>query len=121
MAFSWCTIHVLDYDKSVTFYQDVVGLTMVRAMDTDELKLAFLKEPESETQIELVWRNAATTYVSTDQISIGFTVKSLEAKIAELQNKGIALYRQPVQPNPSLKFFFIKDPDGVSIQFIEFL
>ncbi|HBE76529.1 MAG TPA: glyoxalase, partial [Firmicutes bacterium] len=25
----------------------------------------------------------------------------------------------PFQPNPHIKFFFVKDPDGFSVQFVE--
>jgi lactoylglutathione lyase len=35
------------------------------------------------------------------------------------KDKGIPVESGPVQPNPHVKFFFIKDPNGMKIQLVE--
>jgi lactoylglutathione lyase len=49
---------------------------------------------------------------------LGFEVKSVDEKIQFVKEKGLAV-TGPIQPNPSIKFFFVKDPNGVSVQFVE--
>jgi lactoylglutathione lyase len=36
-----------------------------------------------------------------------------------VNEKGLEVVSGPFQPNPFIKFFFIKDPNGVNIQFVE--
>ncbi|NLN52670.1 MAG: VOC family protein, partial [Firmicutes bacterium] len=52
-------------------------------------------------------------------ISLGFEVESVDKMIEFVQSKGIKVVSGPTQPNPHVKFFFVKDPNGVSIQFVE--
>jgi len=117
MAFCWCTIHVKDFDESVKFYTEIIGLSVVRAGNSGPMQLAFLGN--GETQVELIGRPGEFDYPLSDQVSLGFTVASLDEKIAFLKEKGIDLYREVFQPNPNIKFCYIKDPNGVNIQFVE--
>jgi lactoylglutathione lyase len=59
------------------------------------------------------------TVVFIDQISIGFSVDSLDERIREFKEAGIDIYKEPVQPNPHIRFFYVKDPNGVSVQFAQ--
>lgn len=52
-------------------------------------------------------------------ISLGFAVKSIDEKIAFLEGKGIKLHSGPFAPNPQTKYFFIIDPNGLKIQFVQ--
>ena len=52
-------------------------------------------------------------------ISLGFVVDSVDAKIEELQGKQIAVHSGPFQPSPVIRFFFVEDPNGLKIQFVE--
>jgi lactoylglutathione lyase len=117
MAFCWSTIHVKDFDESLKFYTEIVGLSIVRTGDSGPMRLAFLGEVGA--QVELIGRPGMPEYPVSDQISLGFTVESLDEKIVFLKEKGIDLYREPFQPNPTIRFCYIKDPNGVNIQFVE--
>jgi len=39
--------------------------------------------------------------------------------IEVIKEKGLEVESGPFQPNPHIKFFHVKDPNGVSIQFVE--
>jgi lactoylglutathione lyase len=34
-------------------------------------------------------------------------------------DKGLEIAGGPYQPNPHIRFFYVKDPNGVSVQFVE--
>jgi lactoylglutathione lyase len=118
MSYCWTTIDVKDMNKSLQFYQEIVGLPVDRKMKpSPDMEIVFLGS--GETKVELIW-NAKTTAVNIgSDISMGFTVESLDRKIEFLKEKGIAIQSGPFQPNPKTKFLFVLDPDGLRIQFVE--
>lgn len=111
------TITVQNLDDSVRFYQDVVGLPLQNRFTAGVgIEIAFLGD--GETKIELLWeQNHKEVFVGSD-ISIGFGVENAQAKREQLLAKNIEA-STIVQPSPETKFFFITDPNGVKIQFIE--
>lgn len=118
MSFLWCTAHVKNLQESIDFYETYVGIKVTRRFDSGQgMEIAFLGD--GETQLELIASVHDGDLQGTDQISIGFSVESLDKKIDELAQGGIELYREPVQPNPHIRFCYVKDPNGISVQFVE--
>jgi lactoylglutathione lyase len=105
-------------EKSLEFYQEIAGLRISRRLKpNDEMEIAFLGD--GGTQIELICNTAAGKTNIGNDISLGFTVEST-AKFAEfLDGKGIKIHSGPFQPNPFIRFFYVLDPDGLRIQFVE--
>jgi lactoylglutathione lyase len=118
MAFLWTTITVKDMEESLKFYQEIVGLPLNRRFPAGPgMEIAFLGE--DATKVELIYNpNVKEVSMGTD-ISLGFAVGSVEEKIAFLEGKGIKLHSGPFSPNPHVKYFFIQDPNGLKIQFVE--
>ncbi|NLD60699.1 MAG: VOC family protein [Clostridiales bacterium] len=117
MKFLWCTIQVKDLAASEAFYREIVGLEVKRRMDGPSgPRIAFLGGEGSE--VELIQSDKGEIEIGGD-ISLGFEVKSLEEKMAFLARKGIPLAAGPFQPNPHVRFFYILDPNGLRIQFVE--
>jgi len=115
MSFCWCTVHVKDIDESIKFYEDVVGLKVdKRFSGGGKTEIAFLGS--GDTQLELI--GGAGAYEGNG-ISIGFRVDDLDAKMAFVKAKGIAVHSGPFAPNPVTRFFFVQDPDGLLVQFVE--
>jgi len=52
---------------------------------------------------------------------MGFQVDSLDQMLEFLRSKGVAIAVPPVQPNPHIRFFYVEDPDGVRVQFVEMM
>ena len=118
MKFCWCTVWVKDMEASVKFYRDIAGLPVSRRFAAGPgMEICFLGE--GETQVELICGPAHKVPADAEGISLGFKVKSLDETLRFLKEKGVAVASGPFQPNPHIKFFYVKDPDGVSVQFVE--
>lgn len=118
MTFLWTTIMVRNMEESLKFYQEIVGLPLSRRAGAGPgMEIAFLGE--GETKVELIRNEKIEDVNIGPDISIGFKVDSLDEKIAFLEGKGVKLHSGPFAPNPQTKFFFILDPNGLKIQFVE--
>jgi len=117
MKFCWCTLGVKDMEESVKFYRDIVGLPVNRRFPAGPgLEIAFLGE--GETKVELICGEKYPALAAAG-ISLGFEVKSLDGTMQFIKEKGLEAASGPFQPNPHIKFFYVKDPDGHSVQFVE--
>ena len=119
MRFCWSTLRVNDLDESIEFYQNFIGVQVVSRMKIGtELEIAFLGK--GETQVELICDGTErkTSTGGTD-ISWGFEVDSLDDVLEQVKDRGIPIASGPVQPNPHVRYFFIKDPNGMMVQFVE--
>jgi len=118
MKLCWITINVKDFEKSLEFYTKVAGLPVDRMMNpSPKMRIAFLGS--GETKVELIYDEASGSRSYGKDISMGFEVNSLDAFMGVLREKGIQLESGPHQPNPMIKFIYVLDPNGFSVQFIE--
>jgi len=74
---------------------------------------------EGETKVELIYNEKFKKLDAGNRVTLGFKVESLDEKINFIKEKGIKIITGPIEPNPSIKYFIIKDPDGVKIQFAQ--
>lgn len=120
MKFCWVTLNVHDMEKSLEFYRDVVGLSVHRQFSPQPNdRIVFLGSRDGETEIELI-RNEKDALMSFSQnISLGFKVESLESTMEILKRHDIPILSGPFQPNPSIRFFFVRDPNGLRVQFVQ--
>ena len=117
MKYLWTTLQVSNMDQSLDFYQNIIGLTCnERHPAGPGMELAFLGE--GETKIELIFRGERSKE-EHHGISMGFQVDSLEDTIKRLKGYGMAHIGEIMEPNPRVRFFFVKDPDGYPVQFVE--
>lgn len=118
MKFAHATINVKSMEESLKFYQEVVRLPVVRRFAVgSDTEIAFLGE--GETLVELIFNKNNEDINIGNDISLGFSVESLEETMAFVKEKGIDIHSGPFQPNPVTKFFYVLDPNGLKIQFIE--
>ncbi|NLG25411.1 MAG: VOC family protein [Clostridiales bacterium] len=117
MKLLWCTLHVADMARSLAFYQEVVGLKLVRRFSTPDADIAFLEDGGS--QLELIRDVGRAAPSVGDGISLGFEVSSLDSALQMVAARGIPVLAGPIAPGPRTRFFFIKDPDGLTVQFVE--
>ncbi|MDD2412026.1 MAG: VOC family protein [Bacteroidales bacterium] len=120
MKYLWTTLHVKNMEESLKFYREIIGLKLNSISKiSPEFELAFLGS--GDTQVELIFdKSKEIKYENTD-ISMGFQAESLDLLIEQLKQKGISVFAGPIQPNPNVRFFYILDPNGIKIQFVEFL
>lgn len=118
MKFCWSTITVNNMAESLKFYQEVVGLVLNRKFEAGPgVEIAFLGA--GETKVELICRDTTQNVNLGQDISLGFEVNSVDEKMAFVKEKGLDIHSGPFQPNPHVKFFFVLDPNGLKIQFVE--
>ncbi|NLL19621.1 MAG: VOC family protein [Clostridia bacterium] len=118
MSFCWATITVKNLEESLSFYQDIVGLTVDRRFQAGPgMEIVFLGN--GETKVELIGNKEVKEVNIGPHISLGFKVDSLDDKMEFVEEKGIPIQSGPFQPNPNTRFFFIQDPNGLTIQFVE--
>lgn len=118
MQFCWTTLHVKDMEASLAFYQGTVGLGINRRFKAgDTREIVFLGD--GPTQLELIC-DGEGTHSCSEGISIGFIIQgSLEGHIQLLNEQGHTSISEIYAPNPMMRFIYVKDPDGFSVQFVE--
>ncbi len=81
------------------------------------MEIAFLGA--GGTEVELFYDSSQEPMGNPESISLGFKVNSVNEQIKLIEEKGLSVESGPFQPNPNVKFFFVRDPNGVKIQFVE--
>lgn len=118
MKFCWCTITVSNMEESLKFYQEIVGLSISKRFAAGPgVEISFLGG--EGTQVELICDPNHKAPGNAEGISLGFEVESVDEMIKIIKEKGLEVQSGPYQPNPHVKFIFVKDPNGISIQFVE--
>ena len=120
MSYLWTTIKVKNLKESIDFYQEIVGLEVQRRFEAGpEREIVFLAAAPGETEVELIADQGKDSIDVGGDISIGFEIDSVAEKIRFLKEKGVEVESGPVAPNPEIEFFYVLDPNGVKIQFVE--
>ena len=118
MKFCWATIRIKDLEESLEFYEGIVGLKVSKRMDMGEGKtIVFLGK--GETKLEMIYNKEYKDIDMGDSITLGFEVDSADEKIEFIKGKGLEIHSGPFSPVPSTKFFYVMDPNGLKIQFVE--
>jgi lactoylglutathione lyase len=111
-----------DLERSVRFYQQVLGLEEVRRHKSPRgSELVFLKAPESDETIELChFPSSGPVQVQADLTHLAFEVPSLEAFGRHLASLGLRYSDGPTyKPDGSGGFAFIDAPEGYEIELIQ--
>lgn len=118
MNYVHTTLQVKDMDESLKFYQEIVGLKISSQFDAGpDRKIVFLGD--GETKIELIYSPENKTVDIGNDISIGFETESVDEMMEFVKQKNIEIHSGPFEPNPHTKFFYVQDPSGLRVQFIE--
>ena len=115
MKISWTTFKITDMTKSLEFYRDILELPVAGEINAGPRKITFLGEQENA--LELIEGEGCPENPG-EGVSIGIVYDDLEKMIEKIKGLGINVIG-PVSPNPHLRFFFVKDPDGYTVQLCE--
>lgn len=117
-------IRVLDPEKSIDFYEKAFDLTVADRFDFDDFTLVYLRNPETDFEVELTVNKGRTEpYNHGDAYGhVAFTVEDLDREHKRFEKLGLA-------PNPikefhrdgalMARFFFVQDPDGYKIEMLQ--
>src|SRR5213592_5287759 len=111
---------VIDLDKTVAFYRDVLGLEETRRhLSGRGSQLVFFKAPGSDEEIEICKYDASgPVVVGPDLTHLAFEVDDLEAFARHAEAKGHPLSDGPHSTGTG-KIAFIDAPEGYEIELIE--
>ncbi len=117
-------LRVLDLDRSMRFYADVLNMHEAHRLDFPEFALVYLRNAENDVEIELTLNKGRTEAYThgTGYGHIGVVVSDAAASRETLSQRGIDC--TPVKEFKRgdellAKFFFVQDPDGYKIELLE--
>lgn len=118
MKLNYITIMVRSMEKSLKFYQGLVGLETVKHMTLERGEIVFLANGKEETKLELI------EFKDREKVETKGMVMSYQAKesLEKLREKAIMLGGVPsdiVKQGPKPRYFTVKDPDGIVVEFTE--
>jgi lactoylglutathione lyase len=117
-------IRVLDLERSLRFYADVLGMRESHRLDFPDFALVYLRNAENDMEIELTLNKGRTEPYThgTGYGHIGVVVPDATATRAALTALGYecAPVKEFKRDEQLLaRFFFMQDPDGYKIEMLE--
>lgn len=117
-------IRVFDLERSMDFYREAFGLALVERLDFDDFTLAYLRNAESEFELELTWNHdqEAPYEHGSGYGHLAVTVDDVEEEHARFEAKGLAprkLVSMEHAGKQLARIFFVEDPDGYEIEVIQ--
>ncbi|MEN6545966.1 MAG: VOC family protein [Armatimonadia bacterium] len=111
-----------DFERSLTFYQEVLGFKIVQRMALPEgplKEIAYLQLGDGVIEV-MHFENPAQqpTGPAVGYRAMALEVESMDAAVAYLREKGIALTWGPMDLGGSIRAE-IMDPDGLAIELRE--
>jgi len=117
-------VRVLDEARSVAFYQTAFGLEIADRFAFEKFTLVYLRDAASKFEVELTINQGRTEpYDLGDGYGhLAVVVDDLAAEHARVTEAGLSPTPQralELNGRTVGRFFFLKDPDGYSIEVLE--
>ena len=116
-VFNHINFNVLDLERSLKFYDEALGLKVVREKKAADgsFILKFLGDGVSDFTLELTWlRDRSEPYdLGEQEFHLAFMTEDMAAAHEKHEKMGCICFE-----NPSMGIYFIEDPDGYWIEII---
>jgi lactoylglutathione lyase len=118
-------IRVRDLNHSLKFYAECFGLHPAHRLDFPSFSLVYLRNAESDAEIELTWNQGRTEpYTHGDGYGhVGMCVPEVAAERARLLGLGydpLDIMEFKADDGALIaRYFFIRDPDGYKVEVLE--
>ena len=116
-AFNHNNFNVLDLEKSIAFYEEALGLKVVKEFKASDgsFILAYLGDGETKHRLELTWlRDRKEAYsLGENEFHLAFETDDIKAAHEKHEKMGCICYE-----NRAMGIYFISDPDGYWIEII---
>lgn len=122
MKYSHTMIRVKDIEKSLTFYQNILGLKILKTMELKDATLYFITDEEGCCSIELTYNHQLPEggYSHGNYFGhLAFETNDMEKFTTLLKSNDLDYTRPPFEIKPGVKIAFINDPDGITIEIVE--
>ena len=109
--------NVLDLDKSIKFYEEALGLKVVREKNAEDgsYKIVYLKDGITNFQLELTWLADRTEKydLGDEEFHLAFRVDNYEEAFKKHKEMDCVVY-----VNEKMGIYFITDPDGYWLEIV---
>ena len=116
-------IRVVDEERSVKFYEQAFGLTVADRFPFDSFTLVYLRNNESDFELELTINHGHEAYSLGDGYGhMAFAVDNLEkehARFTDANWKPTPVKDFAHEGKILARFFFVQDPDGYKIEVLQ--
>ncbi len=110
-------------DASVQFYRDILGLEVIDRVEIWGKQFVFVGNDTISIEIEQA--NPGDTQADPSAMTglnhFSLVVKDIHALVEQARKKGACVLMDPFHPRPDRLTTFLRDPDGVMIQLIQFV
>jgi lactoylglutathione lyase len=117
-------IRVLDEQRSIAFYRQAFDLDLVDRVTFDDFTLLFLRNRESECELELTINHGRS-----EPYTHGTGYGHLAVSVDNLEKEHEKCKRLGLNPTPvkelysngrlAVRFFFVQDPDGYKVEVVQ--
>jgi lactoylglutathione lyase len=111
-------INVIDLEKSISFYQEALGLHEINRINAPDgrFTIAFLGDNSTDHRLELTWlRDHKEPYnLGENEWHIAFYVEDAKAARELHKKMGCICYE-----NLDMNLYFIVDPDGYWLEILD--
>lgn len=112
-----------NYDRSLSFYRDILGLTVIREVWRAERESWKCDLDAGNAQIELFSFPSPPARTSRPEACglrhLAFLVDDLDAEVARLEAAGVVCEPIRVDPYTDQRFTFFADPDDLPLELDE--
>lgn len=118
-------LRVGDLDRSISFYQDVLGMRLLRRSDNEQYQytLAFMgyDDMANSTVLELTYNWGVESYDLGGAFGhIAIEVDNVYTACEKIKSLGGVISREPGPvKGGTTEIAFVKDPDGYAIELIQ--
>jgi lactoylglutathione lyase len=114
-------MRVNDLERTVKFYQDVLGLKVGRRHTSPRgAQLAFIRTPNSDEEIEICQMpDGPPVQVQPDLMHLAFEVEDMADFAARIGKKGYKLSDGPTRTSSGSVIAFVDAPEGYEIELIQ--
>jgi lactoylglutathione lyase len=124
MKYAHTCYRVLDLDRSLDFYTNKLGLELTREIpmgnEATNVFLAVPGDPEPRLELTLNHDRREPYTLGEGYSHVAFAVEDLDALAERLEEAGgVNFESKPHAIGSGTRIFFVKDPDGYRIEFIE--
>ncbi len=123
MKYAHTMIRVKNIDKSLEFYQKLLGLQLLKTMELPDATLYFLTDEAKCCSIELTYNHKLPEggYSHGNHFGhLAFETESMDKFSEKLKSFGMDYTMPPFDiKEGGPKIAFLSDPDGINIEIIE--
>lgn len=107
--------NVSNLEASLDFYKKALGLTECRRIEKEDFIIVYVKNAESDFQLELTWlKEHQSKYdLGECEFHLAFVTDDYEVAHKLHEEMGCICYE-----NPDMGIYFIQDPDGYWLEII---